>query len=190
MRLTRRDAVLSLLVGASASTGAYGLTTAGTEQAARSDVDADAVVPTLVSVAEVIYPSAVTGTETFVEEYFSRLPDRRQASVAAAADELDSYALRTRGTRFADISAENGDSVLRSLGVDRTGGSSDGDLPERVRYYVVNQLLYGLYTSPKGGRLLGIQNPVGHPGGYESYQKPPAASGRTTPTGESTEGDG
>jgi hypothetical protein len=60
------------------------------------------------------------------------------------------------------------------MAVDRTGSSPNGNIPERIRYYVVNQLLYGLYTAPTGGRLLGIENPVGHPGGFESYQKEPS----------------
>jgi hypothetical protein len=42
-----------------------------------------------------------------------------------------------------------------------------------VRYYVVNELLYALYTSPTGGELVGIENPQGHPGGHESYQHEP-----------------
>jgi len=43
----------------------------------------------------------------------------------------------------------------------------------RVRYYLVNDLLFALYSSPTGGKLVGIENPQGHPGGTGSYQQPP-----------------
>ena len=176
MRLTRRDAVLSLFVGGSAgAVGAYG-SRARTDRTNDSNADGAAAARTLVAVAEVVYPSEVSGTEEFVTQYASGLTDRRTASVAAAADELDSYARRTRGSAFTDLSVDGRDSVLRGMGVDRTGASPDGSLPERVRYYLVDQALYGLYTSPKGGRLVGMENPVGYPGGYESYQKPPSAT--------------
>ena len=43
-------------------------------------------------------------------------------------------------------------------------------MSDRVRFFVVNELLFALYSSPTGGSLVGIENPVGHPGGTESYQ--------------------
>ncbi|MEA5408870.1 hypothetical protein VB773_15715 [Haloarculaceae archaeon H-GB2-1] len=49
----------------------------------------------------------------------------------------------------------------------------DGTTAERVRYYLVNEPLYALYASPTGGTLVGIENPQGHPGGTESYQRGP-----------------
>jgi hypothetical protein len=133
----------------------------------------DARVDTLVAVADVIYPSEVSGIEEFVTSYVDTFSDSRKETVASAVVELDDYARRTRGERFLALSVANRDSVLRAIGVDRTGSSPDGSVPECIRYYVVNQLLYGLYTSPTGSGLLGIQNPTGHPGGYESYQNSP-----------------
>jgi hypothetical protein len=174
MRLTRRDAVVSLLAGVGA--GAVGLSDLmngrPAEEAESSELT-DEQIRTLVAVAEVVYPSEVSGTGEFVREYVSGLPVERTASVASAAAGLDEYTRRERGVAFASLPASERDSVLRSLGVDRSGSSADGTLPERVRYYAVNQLLYGLYTSPTGSKLLGIENPVGYPGGYKSYQKPP-----------------
>jgi len=42
----------------------------------------------------------------------------------------------------------------------------DGTVPARIRYHLVNGLLYALFTSPVGTRLFGIRNPIGYPGGY------------------------
>lgn len=182
MRLTRRDAVLALLAGGVGG-GTVGLASSSSDptQTNGPSVLSDSSVQTLVAVAEVVYPSEVTGTEEFARQYVTGLSDRRIGDVASAAEELDDYARRTRGDAYANLSAANRDSVLRAMGVSRTGSSADGSLPERVRYHAVNQLLYGLYTSPKGGKLVGIENPFGYPGGYESYQKPP--SSETGPSG-------
>jgi hypothetical protein len=49
----------------------------------------------------------------------------------------------------------------------------DGTDAGRVRYYVVNELLYALYASPTGGELVGIENPRGYPGGTASYRRGP-----------------
>jgi hypothetical protein len=48
-----------------------------------------------------------------------------------------------------------------------------GSDEQRVRYFVVNELLFALYASPTGGELVGIENPQGHPGGIQSYQRGP-----------------
>jgi len=49
----------------------------------------------------------------------------------------------------------------------------DGTAAERVRFFVVNELLLALYASPTGGELVGIENPQGYAGGAESYQRGP-----------------
>jgi hypothetical protein len=59
------------------------------------------------------------------------------------------------------------------MGVDLVDPDPDGFSAERVRFYLVNELLYALYSSPTGGTLLGLENPQGYPGGSESYQQGP-----------------
>mgnify|MGYP000365611351 CR=1 FL=1 len=180
VRLTRRDALLSLLAGSSAGVaGQFGLSSFEGLNERHDDAMTDTVVRDLAAVAEVVYPSAVSGIEEFVRTYAGGLPDTRKQKIASAVTELNDYACRTHGNRFADLPVGDRDSVLRAMAVDRTGSSPDGNIPERIRYYVVNQLLYGLYTSPMGSRLLGIENPVGHPGGFESYQKEPSQAAFT-----------
>lgn len=137
---------------------------------------ADDDVRTLVAVAEVVYPSEASPTDEFVENYVGRLPEPRTQTVLRTVRSLDAHARRERGRPFSVLPEAERDALLRSMGVDRTGSDPEGALSERVRYYVVNQLLYGLYTSPRGSALVGIDNPVGHAGGYESYQKPPSES--------------
>jgi len=59
------------------------------------------------------------------------------------------------------------------MSVDTADPVPDGDDVERVRYYVVNELLFALYSSPTGGELVGLENPRGNPGGLASYQRGP-----------------
>jgi hypothetical protein len=59
------------------------------------------------------------------------------------------------------------------LGVRTAEPDPDGTDVERVRYYVVNELLFALYSSPTGGELVGLENPQGHPGGIDSYRRGP-----------------
>jgi hypothetical protein len=65
------------------------------------------------------------------------------------------------------------------MGVHTADPDSEGTDPERVRFHVVNELLYALYTSPTGGELVGIENPQGYPGGTASYREGPATDDGT-----------
>ena len=131
-------------------------------------------VQTLVAVAEVIYPSEVTEIPAFVTEYVRGLSALKKRAMNAAVDDLRSHARSVTGTPFAELAVSERDGVLRTLGVARAVSGPRGTVPQRIRYHVVNQLLYGLYTTPKGSRLVGVRNPVGHPGGHGSYQDVPA----------------
>jgi hypothetical protein len=137
-------------------------------------------VAILTAVATVVYPSELTTFRDFIDEYVRGLPPDQRAKIAVTTRALDERTRRMHGSTIRSLSQTERDSVLRTMGVDRVGSGPDGSLPERVRYYIVNQLLYALYTSPKGSQLLGVENPVGHPGGYESYQKPPDTIGPQT----------
>jgi hypothetical protein len=65
--------------------------------------------------------------------------------------------------------------VLREMAVDTAEPRREGEPRETVRYYVVNELLLALYSSPTGGELVGIENPQGYAGGIDSYQRGPQA---------------
>lgn len=191
MRLSRRDA-LAALAGLSAAGGGVAvgsLTTrdppvAGDERTgedgAVDDGDrepaADDALSVLVAAAEVLYPSAVEGHRTFVDTYLDgrrrRDPDHYEG-VVAAATELDAVARDWHGERFEDLAPETRDTLLRELGVDVADPVPGGNLSDRLRFFVVNDLLYAFYTSPTGGALVGTENPTGYPGGTESYQRGP-----------------
>jgi hypothetical protein len=176
MELTRRDALAAL-----AGTGIVG---GGAAVLARDPFDggedapasAVAVVPALVAVAEVVYPSDLDGIAEFVETYaVGRVADRPayREGIEAAVGAIDDAAREWYGDGFADLDRSTRDSVLRELGADEAAPAPDGSRSERVRYYVVNELLYALYTSPSGAELVGVENPVGHAGGIEAYRNPP-----------------
>lgn len=172
MELTRRDAVLALAAGVGG--GAVGAELPEESVDRTGPALSEVAVETLVATAEVVFPTAVDGVPEFTEEYVDGLPAERRRLVGSTAEAFDEHARRERGRPFASLSTRTRDSVLRALGVGRVGSVPNGSLPERVRFYVVNQLLFGLYTSPTGSRLVGIENSIGNPGGYESYQRAPS----------------
>ncbi|MFB6155097.1 MAG: gluconate 2-dehydrogenase subunit 3 family protein [Haloferacaceae archaeon] len=210
MELTRRDAVVALAVGGVAVAGGTALDVRppraddggggrggadggsgwnGTD----GEGDHEALLRTLSAAAEVLYPSDVEGVRPFVETYvLGRVRDRDsyRDGVAEAAAQLDATARDWEGAAFADLDPEARDDLLRSLGVETAEPDADGPLSERIRRYVVNELLFAFYASPTGGRLVGIENPVGYPGGTESYRRaaPPGDDEeRAAPPGDEEE---
>lgn len=176
MELTRRDAVAALaaLGGAGGATYGYSrLRDGGDESAPPSD---DHVRETMSATAEIVYPSELSGIAVFVEEFVdARLAedDDHAAGIREAVTILDEHSQTWYEQSFADLSADTRETALEGLGADVADEDPDGSTAERVRYYVVNELLLALYSSPTGGTLVGIENPQGHPGGIQSYQRGP-----------------
>jgi hypothetical protein len=180
MELTRRDATAALAalgVAGGVTVGAHRVRHPDGKDARETggDPDDDRVRSALIAVAEVVYPDAVSGIEGFVGAFLEGRLDRgaHADGVRTAVTELDELARSWHGGRIEALSVESREQLLREVGADRAEEDPDGTTAERVRYYVVNELLLALYTSPKGGELVGIENPQGHPGGAESYRQPP-----------------
>ena len=171
MELTRRDAVAAL--------GALGAGTAAAgclqQDATGEEGDDESIRETLVAAAEVLYPSAVTGIDEFVDRFLSgRLDDGPHAEgLREAVDALETRAEAWYDGSLATLTVEERDSLLRETGAAAADEDPDGTAAERIRYYIVNELLLALYSSPTGGELVGIENPQGHAGGLESYQRGP-----------------
>lgn len=186
MELTRRDAAVAL-----AAVGATGGAALGAHRARESPIDGgnaadnggdggtaldeEAVRAATVAVATVLYPSEVDGVEAFVDRFLDgRLDGSAHATgVREAVTGLDEAARSWYGAPLEALSENDRDSVLREIGADTAEEDPDGTPAERVRYYVVNDLLLALYASPTGGELVGLENPQGHPGGTESYRRGP-----------------
>lgn len=129
-----------------------------------------------VAVAEVVFPSSVSGNREFVETYLDGRTEGDGYSleeIASLLDTIDREAKRSTGRSFTDLTPSKRDDVLREIGAAKAYPDPDGTVPQRIRYYLVNDLLYALYSSPTGGELVGNENPVGHPGGREAYQEGP-----------------
>lgn len=173
MRLTRRDALAALAGAGIVGGGAVAAVTRERPADPRGD---GAVLDVLVAAAEVIYPADVSGIHEFVEAYsLGRIKARAgyREGVREATAILGDHAREWYGEPFSDLSPGRRDALLREMGVDTAEPIPDGLAPQRVRFYVVNELQYALYTSPAGGRLVGIENPQGHPGGTDSYRRGP-----------------
>lgn len=181
MELTRRDALAALasagVVGGGGAAVFARERREGTDGESSERGTADPRVrDVLVATAEVIYPDEVSGVRQFVETYsLGRLEGRSdyREGVRDAVAELEEHARAWYGGAYASLDPGARDDLLRSMGVDTAEEDPEGTTAERVRFYAVNELLFALYSSPAGGRLVGIENPQGHPGGIESYTQPP-----------------
>ncbi|WEL18661.1 Gluconate 2-dehydrogenase subunit 3 [Halorhabdus sp. SVX81] len=175
--LTRRDAMAAL--------SAVGASLAGCTAPAADDEQADAGEEpslsdhdreTLSAAAEVLYPDDVSEIEPFVERYAAgRTADRPEhvEGIADAVAYLDEYCQAWYEADFAALSPDERDEALRRMGANDADPDPNGEDTERLRYFVINDLLLALYASPTGGELIGIENPPGHPGGLASYQRGP-----------------
>jgi hypothetical protein len=179
MELTRRDAVAALAaVGATGAGGAAWTITREDDSPVSDEQERpgdERVRETLVAVAAVVYPSDVSGIPEFVETFVGpRLSGGQHATgLRETVGTLDELAEEWHGDRVAALDPGTRERLLREVGADIAESDPDGTDAERVRYYVVNELLLALYSSPTGGDLVGIENPQGHPGGTESYQRGP-----------------
>lgn len=174
MELTRRDAIRAVVATGVVSGGALAVSEGMVDRdPGASDAEISTVEEaTMRAVAEVLYPSQVEVTAEFVRTYLRSLDDTRRPQVVRALRDLNEHAERTVGTPFHRIEpVASRERVLRSTGADRAASSPDGTLPARIRYHLVNSLLYALFTTPKGSELFGIRNPVGHPGGFATYRR-------------------
>ncbi|MFC7209004.1 gluconate 2-dehydrogenase subunit 3 family protein [Natronoarchaeum sp. GCM10025321] len=181
MKLTRRDAVAAL-----AAVGATGGVALAARRRAENSTDSDGewddglpdeetVRASMTAIATVVYPDEVSGVEAFVDRFLDGRLDRsaHAEGVHTAVADLDEVARSWHGAPITELPPEDRDTLLRETGADTAEEDSEGSLAERVRYYVINELLLALYTSPTGGELVGLENPQGHPGGAESYQEGP-----------------
>lgn len=170
MKLTRRDALLALSAGGLA---------VGAESVANraSDVEQPGLttteLDTLVALAEILYPTQVDPSAAFVETFVvERFSDRR-ARLETAVESLRKVARRDTGRGFESLSPNRRESVLRATGADRAYPDPNGTRAQQLRYYLVNGLLFALYSTPHGAELVGSTNPRGYPGGQEAYQRRP-----------------
>lgn len=174
MELSRRDALAALAASGVAAAGTLTLDRLG--EGHEDPPLGQREVDTLVAVAEVVYPHTVNGIPAFVETYTLGRVSERPAygdGVVGAIATLDEAANDWYGGDFRTLDRETRDRLLRELGCDTAEPDPEGTTAERLRYSLVNELLYALYTSPTGGRLVGLENPQGHPGGTASYQRGP-----------------
>lgn len=170
--LTRRDTLLAAAgVTAAGGLGVYELLrrTPGPASAA---VDlSETRLETLVAVSEVVYPWPLADPGRQLSLYVRRLSEERTAALVASLDALDVEARSRFGQPFRRLSRDERRAVFTALGVDRVASRPDGTLPARIRFHVVNSVLYALMTHPTGTAPFGISNPVGFPGGIYSAEE-------------------
>ncbi len=180
MQLTRRDATAAL--AALGATGAIAFGGPRLQKSRQDDSPSKGNGPTdgevksaLIAVAAVVYPTEVSSVNEFVDGFLEgRLASQPHADgIRSAVTELDELARSWYDAGVTDLSPEELDRLLRDAGADSADEDPSGTTAEQIRYYVVNELLLALYASPKGGELVGIENPQGHPGGTDSYGRGP-----------------
>lgn len=169
MKLTRRDALNALAAGGVATGSGLAVSEllVRTEFSGIDSPLSEGEFETVEAVAETIYPSEID----VIEASLAQLTDERKASTSRSIADLDAFARNRYGQPFRGLSRPARDSALRSLGVNRTESRPDGNRSEQIRYHLVNSLFYLLFSSPKGSRLVGIENPNGHPEGFAVYSR-------------------
>lgn len=174
MELTRRDALAALASVGLLAGGGAALLADGDDT---PDASFEETIDTMVAVAEVLYPTRVTGIRPFVETYslgrVENRPDYRK-QLMRATTELDETAQSWYDAPVSELDIQTRTSLLKEMGIHEAESISDPDATtaRRLRYYVWNELQYALYTSPTGGKLVGIENPQGYPGGLTYSQHP------------------
>lgn len=173
VELTRRDTLITLVGGTTISSLAlqeiddFDGTSSGFS---------DDELTTLLALTDVIYPSEIDVSKRFIRSYTDRMKRSRLRQMQRAVSGLDRLSRQVFGASFRAVPASKREHLLRHFGVDRVQPRPDGTLAERIRFHLVNTLLYVLFTNPKGSTLYGIDNPVGHPGGLDDllrYQESP-----------------
>jgi hypothetical protein len=145
-------------------------TRSGTHPASQYHIDV------MTAIARAVYPSTVSVESSFIESrVFGRVEPEPShfEKLMTAIESVDSHARARFGGGITDISAGRRRKVLQSMGVTTVHPTADGTTAEQIRFYLINDLLYVLFTSPAGGELMGIDNPPGHPGGREAYRRGP-----------------
>lgn len=179
MQLRRRDVVAALAAAGVAVGGVSAVVWSNDDDSDADDASADrpltdAQLTTLTATAEVLYPSALENIEEFTTGYIqgraAESPDRARG-IANALAYLDEYTNAWFDADFASLDIEDRREALDRMNAGSAEPDPEGSDVERVRYYLINELLFGLYTTPTGGKLVGIENPQGHPGGLGSYQR-------------------
>jgi len=176
MELTRRDALGALAAAGVAVGGGAVAFDAVDPFGGDGDAPDHDPAATMRAVAAVVYPSELDGVDEFVDTYVAGRAEDRPAyrsGIREATGILEDRAGDWYDGAVPELAPEQRDSLLREVGADGAAPDPDGSDAQRVRFYVVNELLYALYSSPTGGELVGIENPQGHPGGTDSYQRGP-----------------
>lgn len=179
MELSRRDALAALAsvgIGSTAGCAVPVIDDDSGVSASPSPVG-DHELATLVAVASVVYPSDVDNVTSFVHIYVSgRIENDTESAqgITAGVEALDDYAREFYDDEYVALSPESRLDVLDYMSVDVAEPAPAGTVAQRVRYHVVNELLYAFYASPTGAKLAGLENPPGHPGGIGSYREGPA----------------
>ena len=193
MELTRRDTLVAAAgTGVGVDGGGVALSIAhsesgreasGSASAAGAGKGVDEEFPAMfVAVARAIYPDRVEGIGEFVRTYVAEQfgadgekVESRRTATRETARELDELAATRHDASVVDLDPGIVSTLLREVGADVAEPDPSGTFAQRLRLYVVNELHYALYTSPTGGKLVGIENPIGHPGGARSYKRGPSA---------------
>lgn len=171
MELSRRDVLAAL-----AAVGVTGGVVVVTETESGTPSLSDREIGTLVAVAEVAYPSEVSEIDSFVRQYSAaRVNDDRdyRTGVRDALSALDDATTDWFDGRFASLDRDTRSEALRQVGAVTADANPDGLRGERIRYYLLNELLYAFYATPTGAKLVGLENPPGYPGGDTSYRRGP-----------------
>lgn len=168
---------MAALGAAGIAVGAGTAWTAGTNKTPEPDAPIGSdELETLIAAAEILYPREVKAIGPFVERYIGTVATERPEHARGIADAvayLEEFTGAWYAAGFTDLEPPTQDEVLSRMNLGSATPNPTGSDVDRVRYYIVNELLFALYSTPTGAELVGLENPQGYPGGIASYQRGP-----------------
>jgi hypothetical protein len=176
MELTRRDALVALAGGTSITGVSGGLNEILNERRPPGGHLDDDRIEQLIAITAPIYPSSITVSRGFIETFIIGRTEGREEyrkGIVEALDTVEQASQQQYTRALTSLSESKVEMLLRNVGADTAYPVPDGTVPERIRYYLINELLYALYATPVGGQLVGYENPDGYPGGTLAYQRGP-----------------
>lgn len=179
MRLNRRDVIAALAASGVAFLGSSAIFLSLDDNSKKEWEDkpiTESEVTGMVAAAKVLYPSEVENIEKFVTEYIrgqSNDNPEKIREMSKTITYLNKYSKSWYKKEFSDLDKKTRNRVFKQMDADSANPDPEGSDVERIRYYIINELLFALYTTPTGSRLVGLENPQGYPGGLKSYQLSP-----------------
>lgn len=163
MTPSRRGVLAGVVSGS--TLGALAVSGLAEFRAPEIDHLSDRDLEVLLAIADAIHPTEPTRFRSPLVRYLEEKSDQRRGELQYTRIEFDQLAVRRTGAGFVSMNARQARLFLHTIGVSRVQSQRKGTLVERIRFHLLNTVLYVTMTDPAGTAIFDISNPIGYPGG-------------------------